>query len=138
MTAGVRLRRVLATKPEQWSEHSFQTALARIARYGVIEAREVCISEEHLKLLLQAAPKNEKDPERPELQKVDFGGATFTGGTNFVGVTFAGDVDFDDTIFMGDANFRAATFTGDAHFRDTTFGTCQQDRLTVAQHPTST
>lgn len=118
MTADVRLRRVAARKPEQWSEQGFQTVLARVAREGVIQAREVCISEEHLELLLQAAPRNEKDLKRPELQRVVFSRVTFAGDANFAGVTFAGDVYFSDVTLAGDANFRGVTFSKIVEFRD--------------------
>ena len=53
--------------------------------------------------------------------RVDFGGATFTGDAHFDRATFTGDVRFFGATFTGDARFEKATFTGSAEFSWATF-----------------
>jgi len=53
--------------------------------------------------------------------KVDFRGASFSGGAIFFRTKFKGDADFSDVEFTGRAIFWKASFSGEAIFSETKF-----------------
>src|SRR3954467_10144875 len=99
---------------------AFEAALKR-AEEGIIDAAGVPLSEDKLRRLLEAAPKEDERPGRPRLSSANFRGATFSGDADFDRATFSGNANFDGATFSGDANFHEATFCGTACFDSATF-----------------
>ena len=118
------------------SQQDLDVALKRLGEDGHVDARGVPITNELLKRLLAAAPKN--DHGRPVLTEPRFDQATFEGKTGFKGgpgfhgtvfkgtagffrATFEATAPFGGTTFEGDAGFAGATFNGTAAFHGATF-----------------
>jgi uncharacterized protein YjbI with pentapeptide repeats len=119
---------LLSTGGRCWahaSEQDLDAALKRLGEDGHVDARGVPITNELLKRLLAAAPKD--DHGRPVLTKPQFDRAAFEGkasikdGPGFYGTVFKGTAGFFGTTFEGTASLGGATFEGDVGFTGATF-----------------
>ena len=118
----------LPTSQKCWvhaADADLEVALKRLGEDGRLDARGVPLTQELLKRLLAAAPRD--DHGRPVLtdprfDKATFNGkATFKGGSGFYGTVFEGSASFGGATFEGTASFGGATFKGDAGFYGATF-----------------
>jgi hypothetical protein len=105
----------------EWDDAAFDAALKRVAAEGVIDAPGVLLTSDHLRRLLEEAPKDPEHPDRRLVGEANFGGASFSGRAIFSGVTFGGKAIFSRATFGGGANFGGATFGGDVYFVGATF-----------------
>jgi Pentapeptide repeats (9 copies) len=96
--------------------------LKRLGDEGTIDARGVTISAELLNRILEAAPRDAKQPDRPCFNKVRFERATFGDQSSFAGATFGDRAEFGRATFGRGASFDFATFGDDARFVGATFG----------------
>ena len=107
------------------ADADLEVALKRLGEDGRLDARGVPLTQELLKRLLAAAPRD--DHGRPVLTDPRFdkaafkGKATFKGGSGFYGTVFEGTASFGGATFKGDAGFYGATFEGTAAFHGATF-----------------
>jgi uncharacterized protein YjbI with pentapeptide repeats len=125
-----------------WDEPEFAAALEQLRHDGVIDARARQISRDHLKRILDAAPRDQGG-RRPLLRDADFREATFhvgasfglasfervrfdravfEGRASFFGASFERGVRFDKASFERGARFDGATFSGKAVFHEAQFG----------------
>ena len=116
----------------EWTRAALQRVLKRLRVDGSIDASNVRITAEQLRLILAAAPADPEQDGRPTFRDACFRGAMFAGDVDFRGTTFAGDADFAlatfvenasflGTQFLADASFVGATFERNAYFYDTLF-----------------
>jgi hypothetical protein len=122
--AGVRL----PTGQKCWAhaaDADLEVALKRLGEDGRMDARGVPLTQELLKRLLAAAPRDDHGHTvltDPRFDKAAFKGkATFKGGPGFYGTVFKGTARFFGATFEGTASFGGATFEGDAAFHGATF-----------------
>jgi uncharacterized protein YjbI with pentapeptide repeats len=116
----------------EWTRAALQRVLKRLRADGSIDASDVRITGEQLRLILAAAPADPEHDGRPTFRDACFRGAVFAGDVDFRGTTFAGDADFAlatfvenasflGTQFLAEASFVKATFERNAYFYDTRF-----------------
>lgn len=95
-------------------EPEVNTALKRLGEDGCLDMRGVLMTEELLRRVLAAAPRDERG--RRVLAKAMFDRATFYGEAWFGKVIFRGGASFREAAFHGRADFRWAAFHGEADF----------------------
>jgi hypothetical protein len=118
----------LPTSQKCWvhaADADLEVALKRLGEDGRLDARGVPLTQELLKRLLAAAPRDDHGHTvltDPRFDKAAFKGkATFKGGPGFYGTVFEGTARFFGATFEGTASFGGATFQGDAAFHGATF-----------------
>jgi len=102
-------------------DEQVDAVLKQFSEDAIIDARGVQVSNNLLKRILDAAPREEQKPDRLYFKSARFGRATFSDGASFIGATFDG-ADFQSATFGNRVSFTRAVFGNGAMFGGAVFG----------------